>query len=185
MGKFYTHVHQHRGKMLVRGFDDNGHRVHKTVPYAPYLFIPAKQGQQTNFRSLQGQPLGRMRFDSIKEARDFVKEYEGIENFNVYGSNEWVPMYIYDNYKGSSRRVSIRLLSTSVLSISKPTSKREESILRIRMPRSRQSLFVRMVRLLRSDTRTSLLRRLTSYIISAITRLSSSISSSRSGKNST
>jgi DNA polymerase elongation subunit (family B) len=114
MGKFYTHVHQYRGKMLVRGYDDNGFRVHRQIPYSPYLFIPAKPGQQTEFRSLQGQPLNRMRFGTIKEAREFVKEYEGIENFNIFGSTDWVPMYIYDSYKGAiefdPEKISIGIL---------------------------------------------------------------------------
>lgn len=96
--RFYTHVHQYRGRMLVRGYED-GQRVHRQVPYAPYLFIPAKPGESTKFKSLQGTYLNRMRFDSIKEAREFVKEYEGIENFNVYGSTDWTSMYIYDYYK--------------------------------------------------------------------------------------
>src|ERR1044072_3376023 len=114
MGKFYTHVHQHRGKMLVRGYDDNGHRVHRQIPYSPYLFIPAKPGHKGEFKSLQGQPLNRMRFPTIKEARDFVNEYEGIENFNIFGSTDWVPMYIYDNYKGDidfdPNKISIGIL---------------------------------------------------------------------------
>lgn len=97
--KFFTHVHQYRGRMLVRGYED-GQRIHHQVPYSPYLFIPAKPGDKTKFKSLQGSYLNRMRFDSIKDARDFVKEYEGIENFNVYGSTDWVSMYIYDNYRG-------------------------------------------------------------------------------------
>jgi DNA polymerase elongation subunit (family B) len=41
-----------------------------------------------------------MRFPTIREARDFVKEYEGIENFNIFGSTDWVSMYIYDTYRG-------------------------------------------------------------------------------------
>lgn len=98
--KFYTHIHQYRGRMLVRGYE-NGHRVHRQIPYAPYLFIPAKPGDQTKYRSLQGTYLNKMRFDSIREAREFAKEYEGIENFNIYGSTDWVSMYIYDNYRGN------------------------------------------------------------------------------------
>lgn len=125
MGKFYTHVHQHRGKMLVRGYDDNGHRVHRTIPYAPYLFIPAKQGQTGNYKSLQGQPLNRMRFSSIKEARDFVKQYEGIENFNIFGSTDWVPMYIYDHYKDEIE-FDPKLISIGILDIE--TDKQEGGI---------------------------------------------------------
>jgi DNA polymerase elongation subunit (family B) len=34
----------------------------------------------------------------MSEARNFVKEYEGIENFNVYGSTDWEALYIYNSY---------------------------------------------------------------------------------------
>jgi len=34
----------------------------------------------------------------MSEARNFTKEYEGIENFNVYGTNDWESLYIYNAY---------------------------------------------------------------------------------------
>lgn len=97
--KFFTHVHRYKNKILVRGWD-NGKRVHREVHYHPYLFIPAKPGEKTKFRSLQGTYLNQMRFDSMSEARNFIKEYEGIENFNVYGTNDWEALYIYNAYPG-------------------------------------------------------------------------------------
>jgi DNA polymerase elongation subunit (family B) len=84
---------------MVRGYDD-GQRIQRHIPYAPYLFIPSKNNAPTKFKSLQGSYLNKMRFDTIREARDFVKQYEGIENFNIYGSTDYVSMFIYDNYPG-------------------------------------------------------------------------------------
>lgn len=95
--KFYTSVYRHRNQLLVRGFKD-GKRTTTKVPYHPYLFIPAKPGEVTKYKSLQGTYLNQMRFDSMSEARNFVKEYEGIENFNVYGSTDWEALYIYNSY---------------------------------------------------------------------------------------
>jgi DNA polymerase elongation subunit (family B) len=66
-----------------------------------------------------------MRFGTIKEAREFVKEYEGIENFNIYGSTDWVSMYIYDNYKGD---IDFDPSWVSVVTLDIETAKQEGGI---------------------------------------------------------
>lgn len=100
MSKFYTHAHLYRGRILVRGHE-NGERFQYQDNYAPYLFIPAKPGQQTKYQSIHGQPLNQLHFDTIREAKDFAKEYEGIENFNISGSTDFLYTYLYDRYRGN------------------------------------------------------------------------------------
>jgi DNA polymerase elongation subunit (family B) len=68
-----------------------------------------------------------MRFGTIKEARDFVKEYEGIENFNIFGMTDWVSMYIYDHYKGDlSKQFDPSIISIGYIDIE--TDKQEGGI---------------------------------------------------------
>jgi DNA polymerase elongation subunit (family B) len=68
-----------------------------------------------------------MRFGTIKEARDFVKEYEGIENFNIFGSTDWVSMFIYDNYKGQlEKEFDPTLVNVGIIDIE--TDKQEGGI---------------------------------------------------------
>jgi DNA polymerase elongation subunit (family B) len=83
----------------VRGHKD-GKRFQYQDNYEPYLFIPAKPGQETKFKSIYGHPLNQIHFNSIREARDFAKEYEGIENFNIFGSTDFLYTYLYDKYRG-------------------------------------------------------------------------------------
>ena len=95
--KFYTSVEQRRNDLLVRGYE-NGKRFQRRIAYKPYLFVPAKQ--QTQFKTLDNRPLEKLQFDSIGEARDFVKQYKDISSFEFAGLNRWPYVYINDEYPG-------------------------------------------------------------------------------------
>jgi DNA polymerase elongation subunit (family B) len=41
-----------------------------------------------------------MKFESIREARDFVKRYEGVENFKIFGNSSYQYAFIADEFKG-------------------------------------------------------------------------------------
>lgn len=96
--QFYTNVYQHKNKFLVRGYE-NGRAVKKTVQYKPYLFVPSKEADSP-YKTTFGEPVSRMDFDNVWEAREFVKEYKGVEGFHIYGSKHFVHNYIYDEFKG-------------------------------------------------------------------------------------
>lgn len=95
---FYTNIYQNKGKFLVRGFK-NGKPVRTVVNYKPYVFMKSKTGN-TKFRTTSGIPVERMDFDSIYEAKDFLKEYQGVEGFDIYGSKHFLYNYIFDNFRG-------------------------------------------------------------------------------------
>ena len=93
---FYTNVYMRGNKIYVRGYD-KGLKFKDIVYYKPYMFIPKPTG---NYRTLDGQPVGRIDFDSISEARDFVKRYEDVANMEIYGFNSYQHLFIYDTFKG-------------------------------------------------------------------------------------
>jgi len=41
-----------------------------------------------------------MTFDTIREARDFVKRYEDVSNFKIYGNTRYEYAFIADNFRG-------------------------------------------------------------------------------------
>ena len=96
MSSFYTHVHMRGNKVYLRGYD-KGIRVKEVVEYTPYLFIPKASGK---YKTLDGQPVEKMMFDSISEARDFLKTYEDVSNMKIYGLTTFPYLYIFDTYKG-------------------------------------------------------------------------------------
>jgi DNA polymerase elongation subunit (family B) len=96
MSLFYTSVVQHRNKILFRGYE-NGRRTTFAKHYKPYLFLknPRASGE---YKTLKGEPCERMEFESMWEARDWMKKYQGVAGFDIYGMTNWVYPYIYDNF---------------------------------------------------------------------------------------
>ena len=96
--KYYTNIAIQGNNILFRGVN-NGRRVKMKVQYSPTFFLPAKK-PDTGYQTLFGEPLEPMRFESIKEARDFVKRYEDVANFKVYGQETFQYAFIADEFKG-------------------------------------------------------------------------------------
>jgi DNA polymerase elongation subunit (family B) len=97
MTRYYTNVASIGNNILYRGVKD-GRRVKLKIAYTPTLYLPSKK--QTNFTTLEGEYLEPMKFESIREARDFVKRYNEVENFKIYGNNSYAYAFIADTQKG-------------------------------------------------------------------------------------
>jgi len=97
MSKYYTNVAVHSNNILFRGVN-NGRRVKGKVPYSPTLFL--QSNKSTEWRSLFNEPLEAMKFETIREARDFVKRYEEVSNFKIYGNTRYEYAFIADNHRG-------------------------------------------------------------------------------------
>ena len=97
MTKFYTNVASFGNSIFYRGVN-NGRRVKLKVPYTPTLYLPSKK--TTEFKTLDGEYLEPMKFESIREARDFAKRYEEVANFKIYGNTNYQYAFIADEQKG-------------------------------------------------------------------------------------
>lgn len=99
MSNFYTSVAQHRGDLLYRGYH-NGRRVHRRIKYKPYLFVPSKDGKGEYRSFLDQQPLEKLQFSSIKDAREYIDTYDGVRGFDWHGLNRWQYLFINDEHPG-------------------------------------------------------------------------------------
>jgi len=97
MSKYYTNVCVHSNHILFRGVT-NGRRVKTKVKYSPTLFL--QSNKQSQWKSLFNEPLEPMKFETIREARDFVKRYEEVANFKIYGNTRYEYAFIADNFRG-------------------------------------------------------------------------------------
>jgi len=93
--KFYTHFHRTRNKILLRGWHD-GKRISKVVNYKPYLFIPSNN--ESKYKTIHGNNVDKINFDSFKDARDFIERYKDVANFKVYGLQDFEYVFINDFY---------------------------------------------------------------------------------------
>lgn len=80
---FYSNVCRKGNKLCVKLIHDDGSRENLELDYKPTLFVGDKNA--TEWKTLYGDPVSPMEFDSITEANNFIKQYESVGNFSVYG----------------------------------------------------------------------------------------------------
>jgi len=97
MNNYYTNVASLGNTIYYRGIK-NGRRVKLKVAYTPTLFLLSNK--PTDFKNLEGEYLEPMKFENIREARDFIKRYEEVKNFRIYGNNSFAYSFIADEFKG-------------------------------------------------------------------------------------
>jgi DNA polymerase elongation subunit (family B) len=95
--KYYTNVAIQGNNILYRGVKD-GRRTKMKIQYAPTLFLPSNK--PTNWKTLFNESLEPMKFESIREAKDFVNKYDSVENFSIYGNDRFEYAFIADEFKG-------------------------------------------------------------------------------------
>ena len=100
--RFYTSVNSVNDKILVRGFDD-GVKFEERVAYEPSMFMKANAGEETAYRDIYGNPLKKVEFLSLQDAKDkcFQKstreDYYGMANFEYsYIADEWPDAIEFD-----------------------------------------------------------------------------------------
>ena len=96
MSKFYTSVASVGNHIFYRGVD-NGRRVKVKIPYSPTLFL--QSNKQSTWKNLNGDYLEPMKFESMREARDFIKRYNDVQNFKIYGMNRFEYAFIAEQHR--------------------------------------------------------------------------------------
>ena len=91
--KFYTSVERYGNTILYRGYD-GAERIKKRIPFKPTLFVNG----ESEWRTLEGKPVAPMTFESMRDATDFIKQYEHVPTMNVYGMNNFVSQFIAENF---------------------------------------------------------------------------------------
>ena len=99
MADFYTNVVQYRNKIYIRGYLD-GKRYVEEIAYKPYIFIPVKDDKPSKYKSIYGDKVEKLNFDSIREARKFIKAYDNVNGFKFYGLTRFVYTCINDRFPG-------------------------------------------------------------------------------------
>jgi DNA polymerase elongation subunit (family B) len=108
--RFYTNVFRRGRNLLVRGYN-NGTRFETKVPYKPKLFIPSSEG---DWKTIYGQPLKPVNFDSMKAAKEFTEKYADISNFSTYGLNLYEYVYLHENYSNEYDTTYIRTVNIDI-----------------------------------------------------------------------
>jgi len=93
---FYTNVQCVGDYILFRGVDESGERISYRTKYTPTLFV--QSDKKSKYKTLDGKRVSPVPQNGIKDARDFVKQYDGVDNFHIYGNTNFPYCYIGDEY---------------------------------------------------------------------------------------
>ena len=112
--RFYTNVQMVGNNFLVRGVD-NGRHFATREPFNPTLFVPSKR--KTKYRTLEGEDVEPIKPGSVRDCREFIKKYDEIENFRIYGNERFIYQYISDNYPEEEIEFDISQIKITTLDI--------------------------------------------------------------------
>ena len=96
MKKFYTNILTLGNKVCVRSIE-NGERRKYRDEFKPTVFVPSRKGG-SEYSTIDGVVVEPIQAGNIRETRDFINEYKGMSNFQVYGYTEWSNQYIGENF---------------------------------------------------------------------------------------
>lgn len=70
-------------------------RQNKNI-FSPTLFVKTKD--ESKYHSIFGDNLEPIQFSDINDSKEFINNYTGVENFQIYGNTSFAYQYITENY---------------------------------------------------------------------------------------
>ena len=93
--RFYTNVQMVGDQILIRGYED-GKRFSNREIYKPTMFVSSNA--KTKYKTLTGDYVEPVKPGTIKETREFISKYEGVDGFKIFGFERFIYQFISDNY---------------------------------------------------------------------------------------
>jgi len=112
--KFYTNVQLVGDNFLVRGYENGKHFMTREKFY-PTLFVPSKR--KSKYKTLTGDYVEPVNPGTVRESREFIKRYDGVENFSVYGNDRYIYQYISEMYPAEEIKFDISKIKLTTLDI--------------------------------------------------------------------
>ena len=116
--RFYTNVQMVGDHFLVRGYE-NGRHFMTREKFNPTLFVPSNK--KTKYQTLNGEYVEAVQPGSVRDCREFIKKYDGVENFKIYGNTGYIYQYISEMYpeeeiKFDTNKIKITTIDIEVAS---------------------------------------------------------------------
>ena len=92
---FYTNVFTYKGKIYLRGIDENDEPFKEIIKYKPYLFINSPTGEG-DYRTIYGDKVIKKDFASISQARKYIQQFDDVEGHTIYGISIFEYLYVND-----------------------------------------------------------------------------------------
>ena len=112
--RFYTNVQMVGDHFLVRGYE-NGKHFMTREKFNPTLFVPSQK--KTKYQTLNGEYVEAVQPGSVRDCREFIKKYDGVENFKIYGNSQYIYQYISEMYPEEELKFDISKVKVTTLDI--------------------------------------------------------------------
>jgi len=112
--RFYTNVQMVGDHFLVRGYEDGKHFMTREK-FNPTLFVPSKK--QTNYKTLTGEFVESIQPGTVRECRDFIKKYNGVQGFKICGNERFIYQYISETYSEEELKFDINKIKLTTIDI--------------------------------------------------------------------
>jgi len=112
--RFYTNVQMVGDHFLVRGYE-NGRHFATREKFNPTLFVPANK--KTKYQTLNGEYVEEVQPGSVRDCREFIKKYDGVENFKIYGNTGYIYQYISEKYSEEEIKFDTNKIKLTTLDI--------------------------------------------------------------------
>ena len=112
--RFYTNVQMVGDNFLVRGYENGKHFMTREKFY-PTLFVPSNK--KTKYQTLSGEYVESVQPGSVRDCREFVKKYENVENFKIFGNTQYIYQYISEIYPEEELKFDINKIKVTTIDI--------------------------------------------------------------------
>ena len=112
--RFYTNVQMVGDHFLVRGYENGKHFMTREKFY-PTLFVESKG--KTKYKTLEGDYVQSVEPGTVRECRDFIKRYDGVDNFKIYGNDRYIYQYISEKYPEEEIKFDTSKIKISTIDI--------------------------------------------------------------------
>ena len=99
---------------LVRGYE-NGRHFATREKFYPTLFVPSKR--KTKYKTLGGEYVESIEPGSVRDCREFIKKYDGVENFKIYGNDRYIYQYISEKYPEEEIKFDVSQIKITTIDI--------------------------------------------------------------------
>ena len=95
--KFYTNVSRYGNSLMYRGYK-NGKKIQTKIKYQPTYFVST--AKPSAWKSLDGNNVSPIKFESMRDAKEWLKVNEHVVGRHIYGNNKHIPAFINDEFPG-------------------------------------------------------------------------------------
>ena len=112
--RFYTSVNEKFNKILVRLYDDCKYfKIEED--FRPTLYITSNK--KSKYKTLDGLNVEPIQPGTISDCKEFIKKYENVEGFAIYGNDNYKAQYISEKYPDDEVKFDIKKIRLVTIDI--------------------------------------------------------------------